>query len=140
MSTATEQDLNEMTVDELRDRAAELGVDPDEVEATGAGGKKVKADWIRAVEEAEAAAEGEELKNFRFASFENPKTGRQVTKRVSTTGKLSPGNQEATGIEYVEEFHLVRATDRPDALAKIEAGRGTLFRRNGNGEVQEVTS
>jgi hypothetical protein len=48
-----EQDLQELTVAELRELATEeLNVDPDSVESTGATETPVKDDWVRAIKSA----------------------------------------------------------------------------------------
>lgn len=88
-------------------------------------------------EDRKAASNGDGSKVLRFATFENPETGNEVTKRVTKDGKLSPANQEATGLEYVDEWHEVRAPDRPSALDRIEAGQATKYVRE-DGEVRKV--
>lgn len=133
MSTTTEN-LADLTVAELRERAKGLGLEPGDVEPReAAGDEPIKSDWIRAIRQ-------KELTTFRYATFENPRTGNQVTKRVTTEGKLSASNQEATGLTHVDEWAEVRARNRPHALARIEAGDGRRFRRNGDGTVEEVES
>lgn len=47
-------DLEDLTVADLEDRADKLGLDAEDIEGTGADGNVVKADWIRAIRDADA--------------------------------------------------------------------------------------
>lgn len=56
-ATASDKPLDALTVKELRERAKELGLSYSDVDPLEAGGDTpVKADWLRAVRLAEAAA------------------------------------------------------------------------------------
>lgn len=52
--TPPSDDLEDMTVAELEDRADSLDIDAEDIEGSGADGNVVKADWIRVIRDAEA--------------------------------------------------------------------------------------